>query len=87
MQVVLHGGEPLLAGRARLGRLITAAPGRMWPVCDLDLRVHTNGVLLNEEFCELFAEHDVKVGISIDGDRWPTIASAVRATGEAATTR
>ena len=36
---------------------------------DLDLRIHTNGVLLNERFCALFAEHQVKVGISIDGDR------------------
>ena len=38
-------------------------------LCDLDLRIHTNGVLLTERFCELFAEHGVKVGISIDGDR------------------
>ena len=35
----------------------------------LDLRIHTNGVLLTEDLCELFAEYGVKVGISIDGDR------------------
>jgi uncharacterized protein len=69
VQVVLHGGEPLLAGPARLRRLITEFRAALRPVCALDLRVHTNGVLLSEELCELFAEHDVKVGISIDGDR------------------
>jgi uncharacterized protein len=37
--------------------------------CRLDLRIHTNGVRLNEQFCELFAEYGVKVGISLDGDR------------------
>lgn len=26
-------------------------------------------VLLSQQYCKLFAEHDVKVGISIDGDR------------------
>ena len=38
-------------------------------LCRLDVKVHTNGVLLNEEFCELFDEYGVGVGISIDGDR------------------
>ena len=69
VQVVLHGGEPLLAGRARLGRIATELRSALGGVCRLDLRIHTNGVLLDEGLCELFAEHDVRVGISIDGDR------------------
>jgi uncharacterized protein len=69
VQVVLHGGEPLLVGPAGLQRLISGLRAALDPVCALDLRVHTNGVRLSEEFCALFAEHDVKVGISIDGDR------------------
>ena len=68
-QVVLHGGEPLLAGHPRLRRVITELQSTLRGVCRLDLRIHTNGVLLDEKFCELFAEHGVKVGISIDGDR------------------
>src|ERR1017187_6757691 len=68
-QVVLHGGEPLLAGHPRLRRVITELQSTLRGVCRLDLRIHTNGVLLDEDFCELFAEHGVKVGISIDGDR------------------
>lgn len=69
VQVVLHGGEPLLAGRARLQAVATELRAALRGICDLDLRIHTNGGLLDEEFCELFAEYDVRVGISIDGDR------------------
>jgi uncharacterized protein len=68
VQVVLHGGEPLLAGRERLRRVITELRGALDGSCQLDLRIHTNGVRLTTEFCELFAAHRVKVGISIDGD-------------------
>jgi uncharacterized protein len=69
VQVVLHGGEPLLAGRERLRRIIVALESAADGVCRLDLRIHTNGVLLSSSLCELFAEHQVKVGISLDGDR------------------
>ena len=69
VQVVLHGGEPLLVGRAGLRRIITELQSALFGTCQLDLRIHTNGVTLDEELCELFAEHDVRVGISIDGDR------------------
>jgi uncharacterized protein len=67
--VVLHGGEPLLAGagtvRLAAEELRAALPGG----CELDLRIHTNGVRLDREFCDLFVEHGIKVGVSLDGDR------------------
>ena len=66
---MLHGGEPLLAGHDRLRRIITELHQVLAGICQLDLRIHTNGVQLSEEFCELFAEHRVKVGISLDGDQ------------------
>jgi uncharacterized protein len=69
VQVVLHGGEPLLAGAPRLRDVITGLHEALTDVCQLDLRIHTNGVRLNEQFCDLFAEYGVKVGVSIDGDR------------------
>jgi sulfatase maturation enzyme AslB (radical SAM superfamily) len=51
--VVLHGGEPLLAGRDRLRRIITELRWALDGTCDLDLRIHTNGVRLSEDFCEI----------------------------------
>jgi uncharacterized protein len=69
VRVVLHGGEPLLAGRQRLMSICALLREAIEPACQLSLRLHTNGVLLDEGFCELFAEHHVTVGVSLDGDR------------------
>jgi uncharacterized protein len=66
--VVLHGGEPLLLGPRRLGEVAAALRARIEPTARLDLRMQTNGVQLSEEFCELLAAHDIRVGISLDGD-------------------
>jgi uncharacterized protein len=69
VHVVLHGGEPLLIGRERMRAVLTALDSRITPVTRLDIRVHTNGVLLDEQWGELFSEYGVKIGISLDGDR------------------
>jgi uncharacterized protein len=72
IRVVMHGGEPLLAGADRLREIIEAvrAPLLALPKPPrLDLRIHTNGVQLDERLCDLFDEYHVKVGISLDGDR------------------
>ena len=69
VHVVLHGGEPLLAGPARLRHIAGTLRAALAGVCELDLRIHTNGVLLDEAFCDLFADCGVQVGISIDGYR------------------
>ncbi|MFI9329528.1 FxsB family cyclophane-forming radical SAM/SPASM peptide maturase [Kitasatospora sp. NPDC052868] len=69
VRVVLHGGEPLLAGPDRLRRAVEAFRSALAPDCALDVRIHTNGVLLSRAFCELFGELGVKVGVSLDGDR------------------
>ena len=68
-RVILHGGEPLLAGAARLGEIAARLRAAITPVCALDLRIHTNGVQLDEELCEVFLAAGVRVGISLDGDR------------------
>lgn len=71
VRVVLHGGEPLLAGVDRLREIIEAVRGPLLTSprpARLDLRIHTNGVRLDDRFCELFDEFDVKVGVSLDGD-------------------
>jgi uncharacterized protein len=69
VEVVLHGGEPLLVGVDGLRSIIYELHSTLHGVCELDLRIHTNGVRLSEAFCDLFAEFNVRVGISIDGDR------------------
>jgi len=72
VRVVMHGGEPLLAGADRLQEIIEAVrePLLVLPKPPrLDLRIHTNGVRLDERYCDLFDKYHVKVGISLDGDK------------------
>ncbi|MFD4900562.1 radical SAM/SPASM protein FxsBH, inactivated beta-hydroxylase extension form [Streptomyces sp. NPDC058411] len=69
MSVILHGGEPLLAGPARLRRVCEELTSALTGIAELDLRIHTNGVQLSPRYLDLFDEFDVKVGISLDGDR------------------
>ncbi|MFE4215617.1 radical SAM/SPASM protein FxsBH, inactivated beta-hydroxylase extension form [Streptomyces sp. NPDC056844] len=69
VSVILHGGEPLLAGPARLRRVCEEFGSALSGVADLDLRIHTNGLQLSPRYLDLFDEFDVKVGISLDGDR------------------
>lgn len=69
MSVILHGGEPLLAGPARLRRVCEELTSALDGIAELDLRIHTNGVQLSPRYLDLFDEFGVKVGISLDGDR------------------
>jgi uncharacterized protein len=69
VRVVLHGGEPLLVGASRLGEIARVLRGAIEPRSSLDLRIHTNGMRLDEELCDLFRAERVRVGISLDGDR------------------
>ncbi|GIJ24123.1 FxsB family cyclophane-forming radical SAM/SPASM peptide maturase [Micromonospora lutea] len=69
VSVVLHGGEPLLLGPERMRQVLTVLRQRIAPVSRLDLRMQSNGVRLSEAYCDLFAEYDVQVGVSLDGDR------------------
>jgi uncharacterized protein len=67
MNVVLHGGEPLLAGPDLLTDLIeglVSNAGRD----RVKLHIQTNGVLLTESICAVLNRFDVKVGVSLDGD-------------------
>ncbi|WP_441349499.1 FxsB family cyclophane-forming radical SAM/SPASM peptide maturase [Streptomyces sp. TLI_55] len=69
VRVVLHGGEPLLVGPARLRDICKAITAALCGVCDLDLRIQTNAVQLNRACLDVFADFDVRVGVSLDGDR------------------
>lgn len=68
VHVILHGGEPLLLGHDRLRGILNSLRSTIDPVARLDLRIHTNGVLLDKKLCALFATYAVRVGVSLDGD-------------------
>ncbi|MEU6684693.1 FxsB family cyclophane-forming radical SAM/SPASM peptide maturase [Streptomyces sp. NPDC046832] len=67
--VVLHGGEPLLAGEAAVGRTVSVLRAAAGPGVRLHLALQTNGVRLTEHWLDLCAEHGIRVSVSLDGDR------------------
>ncbi|MER6947191.1 FxsB family cyclophane-forming radical SAM/SPASM peptide maturase [Nonomuraea sp. NPDC000554] len=67
VQVVLHGGEPLLAGAGELGAIVELI--RSAVAVPVDVVVQTNATLLDDTFLRLFARLGVGVGVSLDGAR------------------
>ncbi|WP_344837861.1 FxsB family cyclophane-forming radical SAM/SPASM peptide maturase [Actinocorallia longicatena] len=66
VEVVLHGGEPLLAGPGLIRDLVEGV--RAACRCRVDVTVQTNGLRLDEEYLDLFDALGVRVGVSLDGD-------------------
>ncbi|MEV6176325.1 FxsB family cyclophane-forming radical SAM/SPASM peptide maturase [Streptomyces sp. NPDC052015] len=79
--VVLHGGEPLLAGPERLSSMARELRRSLDGVAVLDLRMQTNGLLLDEAFCAVLARERIRTGVSLDGDRASHDRHRVRADG------
>ncbi|MCA2215730.1 FxsB family cyclophane-forming radical SAM/SPASM peptide maturase [Jidongwangia harbinensis] len=69
VRVVLHGGEPLLLGPARMDELISQVRAPIEAVTRLTLMMQTNGVRFNPEMGDVLKRHGVRVGVSLDGDR------------------
>ncbi|WP_256462005.1 FxsB family cyclophane-forming radical SAM/SPASM peptide maturase [Nocardia alni] len=67
--VVLHGGEPLLLGVDRTRETLELLRDAISVATRPRFVIHTNGVLLSEKYLDLFTEYDVRVGVSLDGDR------------------
>lgn len=67
VDVVLHGGEPLLAGVDRIVHAATAVRAALPPGTAADIHVQTNGMLLDERAVDALTEHGIGVGVSLDG--------------------
>jgi len=67
LSIAWHAGEPLTAGlefyRRAFACIDTIVGGR-FPVHH---SIQTNAMLIDQDWCDLFAEHWVKVGVSVDG--------------------
>ena len=68
ISICLHGGEPLLLGRARLRQLVDMVRSEMGPRLGA-LALQTNGVLIDREWARLLKDLRLNVGVSLDGAR------------------
>jgi uncharacterized protein len=66
--LILHGGEPLLAGHDLVWDLVTSTRKHAGPRVRVEVGVQTNGIGLDDAYLELFSELDIRVGVSLDGD-------------------
>lgn len=66
INIVAHGGEPLLLGAYRLDTLFRELREGAGPI-RLSFSLQTNGLLLDKEICDVLKNHSVMVGVSLDG--------------------
>jgi uncharacterized protein len=66
--LILHGGEPLLAGPDLIRLAVTAVREAAGREVRAHVKLQTNGVLLDDAYLRLFDELGVRVGVSLDGD-------------------
>ena len=65
--LILHGGEPLLAGHDLISYLVNATRKSAGPDVRVDARIQTNAVGLDDSYLRLFCELGIRVGVSMDG--------------------
>ncbi|MEV6105027.1 FxsB family cyclophane-forming radical SAM/SPASM peptide maturase [Streptomyces sp. NPDC051940] len=67
LRVILHGGEPLLAGTALL-RDLTLTLRRLLPDrTRAEVVIQTNGLLVDDDVLRLCHEADIRIAVSLDG--------------------
>jgi uncharacterized protein len=59
----LHGGEPLLLGKRKVEQLFKIIMAK----CGQN-GIQTNGLLIDNEWIDMFVKYNVNVGVSLDGD-------------------
>lgn len=67
VDIVLHGGEPLLAGADYLAFIAAQFREHIEPTTRVEISLQTNGTLLTPSLLDVLAEHRVGVSVSVDG--------------------
>lgn len=67
MNVIFHGGEPLLYGRERLLSVLEEISKELDSEFAIEYSIQTNSSLITDEWIKVFKEYNFDVGISLDG--------------------
>ncbi|MFI9415238.1 FxsB family cyclophane-forming radical SAM/SPASM peptide maturase [Nocardia gamkensis] len=68
VDLIFHGGEPLLVGHRDLEYFARSARETLAPITEVRMGMQTNGVLLDPEFLRICAQWNIRIAVSIDGD-------------------
>ena len=67
VSIVFHGGEPLMLKPAPFSNLIKIFRDELGPEITPLFGMQTNGLLINDQFIDIFNKEDLSVGVSCDG--------------------
>lgn len=67
IQIDFHGGEPLLQGKSQFALTCEKLINELNPLCNLNLVLQTNAILIDEEWIDLFEKYHVSPSVSLDG--------------------
>src|SRR5690349_4066759 len=81
IEIVLHGGEPLLAGHAAVEHVLTAVRTSLPAHTQPKFSLQTNGTLLDDHFLDIFHRFGLRVGVSLDGGAVATDRHRIYANG------
>ncbi|MBI5846178.1 MAG: radical SAM protein [Deltaproteobacteria bacterium] len=70
VQIVWHGGEPLIAGIPFFRQVFSLQKRYEKQGLEYLHSLQTNGVLVDDDWIELFRSFDIGVGLSLDGPAW-----------------
>jgi uncharacterized protein len=69
VSVIFHGGEPLLAGTDLIAFAAAEFRAAIPLGTRLRLSIQTNGTLLSHDVLSVLLDHDISVGVSLDGQQ------------------
>lgn len=70
LTVVWHAGEPLVPGIAFYNRAFALINRLNSSGFRITHNIQTNGIMITPQWINLFRQHDVQLGLSIDGPQW-----------------
>jgi uncharacterized protein len=70
VQIVWHGGEPLLAGQDYFSEMLSLASQYTGNAMEFSHSLQTNGLAIDASWIELFKQNRFGIGLSLDGPAW-----------------
>jgi uncharacterized protein len=67
--IILHGGEPLMQSKKQFESMCKLFYGTLGNITGLSINIQTNGLLVDNDWIELFERYNIGVGVSIDGPK------------------
>ncbi len=67
VSVIWHAGEPMVVRTSKYSEFFDTIRKTVGDHCQIRHHFQTNGVLINQKWCDFIRAHEITIGISIDG--------------------